>query len=110
MCKLSQSKETNFWKVRILVKATLLSFSHTSPVYLLASAVVIDLILVAVEYQLNPYAKAHSKSWIFSNVTCDLALVLLVFLPIIQLTMILVSVSLVFVIGAEMIMHYQETR
>lgn len=108
--KVSQDKALNFWKVRILMKATLLSLSHYSPIYLLASTVVIDLVLIIVEYQLNPYSKTYSKSWIFANVTCNLALILLVFLPIIELTMVLVSVALFLVIVAEAIMHYQETR
>lgn len=92
------------------MKATLLSLSHYSPIYLLASTIVIDIVLVIVEYQLNPYGKAHPKSWIFANVTCNLALILLVFLPIIELTMVLVSACLFFVLVAEAIMHYHETR
>lgn len=108
--KVSQNKALYFWKVRIVMKATLLSLSHYSPIYLLASTIVIDIVLVIVEYQLNPYGKAHPKSWIFANVTCNLALILLVFLPIIELTMVLVSACLFFVLVAEAIMHYHETR
>ena len=108
--RLSQDKALYFWKIRILMKATLLSMSHYSPIYLLASTVVIDLVLIIVEYQLNPYSKTYSKSWIFANVTCNLALVLLVFLPIIALTMVMVSACLFLVIVAEGFMHYQETR
>lgn len=108
--KVSQDKCLNFWRIRVLIKATLLSLSHESPIYLLASTVVIDLILIFVEYQLNAYPKTYTKSWIFANVMCNLALVLLVFLPIIELTMVLVSLSLLGVIVAEAIMHYLETR
>jgi hypothetical protein len=65
------------------MKATILSLSHHSPIYMLASAVVIDLILIVVELQLSPYAKNYCKYWVFSNVICNLSLILLVFLPII---------------------------
>ena len=92
------------------MKATLLSISHYSPIYLLASTVVIDIVLIIVEFQLNPYSKTYCKSWIFSNITCNLALILLVFLPIIELTMVMVSACLFLVIVAEGFMHYQETR
>lgn len=40
-----------------MIKATFLSMSHHSPIYLLASAVVVDIILMFVELQLSNYAK-----------------------------------------------------
>jgi hypothetical protein len=90
-----------------MIKATFLSISHHSPVYLLASAVVVDIILMFVELQLSIYAKEYCKFWIFSNIICNLSLVLLVFLPIIELTMVVVSVCLLLAIVAESIIHYK---
>lgn len=46
--KVSQDKVYNFFKIRVMIKATLLSLSHFSPIYLLSSAVLIDIILVIV--------------------------------------------------------------
>lgn len=98
--KVSQDKALNFWKIRVLLKATLLSLSHLSPIYLLSSTVVIDLVLIIVEYQLSNYPKQYPKSWIFANVIVNLSLVLMVFLPIILLTLVLVSACLATAIGA----------
>lgn len=105
--KLVQDKSQNFWKIRVFLKATLLSLSHHSPVYLLASTVVVDIILLIAELQLNPHAKKYCGFWTFANVTCNLSLILLVFLPIIMLTMVLVSVFLLFVLIAEAVIHYR---
>jgi hypothetical protein len=96
----SQNKEQNFWKVRVLFKATLLSLSHLSPVYLVLSTTLIDLILIIVEYNLSAYAKKYKKSWIFANVLVNLALILLIFLPIVILTLVMVSTSIVCIIFA----------
>jgi hypothetical protein len=46
--KISQSTALNFWKLRVLIKATLLSLSHLSPIYLLSSTVIVDLILIVI--------------------------------------------------------------
>lgn len=97
---INKDKANNFWKIRVLFKATLLSLSHFSPTYLLSSTIVLDLVLIIVEYQLNPYCKTYWKSWLISNITCNLTLVLLVFLPIIELTMVLVSIMIFITISA----------
>lgn len=55
--KITLDKTLNFWKIRVFIKATLLSLSHLSPIYLLSSTVVIDLVLVIVEYKLCQYPK-----------------------------------------------------
>jgi glucan phosphoethanolaminetransferase (alkaline phosphatase superfamily) len=107
---ISQNKSLNFWKLRVLIKASLLSLSHLSPIYFLASTVVIDLVLIYAEYQLAKYPKEYRKCWIFANVMVNLALVMLVFLPIIILTLVLVSAIITLVILAEAIMHYYEMK
>lgn len=89
--KISQDKVYNFYKVRVMIKATLLSLSHFSPIYLLSSAVLIDIILTIVEFKMSEYSKTYCQYWLFAHISCNLALILLVFLPIIKLTMVLVS-------------------
>jgi hypothetical protein len=108
--KIAQNKILNFWKFRILVKATLLSFSHVSPIYFLASTVVIDLLLAFIEYRLAQYPKDYPKCWIFANLMVNLSLVFMVFLPIFILTLVLVSIAILGIIAAEAIMHYLESR
>ena len=100
----------HFWRVRTFVKATLLSLSHFSPVYLVSAAVLIDLILVAIEYKIAVYPKRFARWWIFANLAINLALLLLIYLPVIQLSLITISLIIVLVLICEAVMHYRETR
>jgi hypothetical protein len=43
---LNKDKHLNFWKIRIFIKSTLLSLSHFSPIYLVLTTVLIDLVLI----------------------------------------------------------------
>jgi hypothetical protein len=67
---------------------------------------VIDIGFIAVEYSLSHYPKQYSQLWIFSNVLVNIALGLLIFVPIIMLTFVLVSVTVALVIIAEGRIHY----
>jgi hypothetical protein len=108
--KLSKNKVSNFWKIRVLLKATLLSLSHLNPIYLLSSTVIVDLILLVIEYRLTNYPKVHPKCWIYANVMSNIALILLVFDPIIILSLVFVSLCIISIIIAETIMHYFEAK
>jgi hypothetical protein len=105
--KLNKDTMLNFWKIRILLKTTILSLSHYSPIYLLSAAVVTDLLLAAVEYRIAIYPKLHSKLWVFANVMVNVALLLLLLLSFAFLVVIIVSVCVAVIIIAEGIMHYQ---
>ena len=72
-----------FWRLRILMKASILSLAHFSPIYLLSVAVLIDIIMVAGEYRICHYAQYFGRWWLFANITVNLALIMLVFLPVI---------------------------
>lgn len=108
--KVAQDRVYNFFKIRVMIKATLLSLSHFSPIYLLSSAVLIDIILLIIEFKISEYSKRYCKFWLFAHISCNLALILLVFLPIIELTMIMVSCMLFLAIVSEAIIHYKETN
>jgi hypothetical protein len=108
--KVKQNKDLYFWKIRVLLKATLLSLSHFSPICLIAAAVAVDIGLIILEYHLTQYPKQYPRLWIFANVMANFSLALLIFLPIIVLTFVLVSVIVVCVMIAEGIIHYLELR
>ena len=76
-------KQLYFWKIRVLVKATILSLAHFSPIYLLSMAVMTDLILIAVEYRFCRYSQYFSRWWLFAHITINMGLIMLVFLPVI---------------------------
>lgn len=43
----------HFFKLRILAKATLLSISHLSPIYLFSSALALDFLCIVIEYRVT---------------------------------------------------------
>lgn len=90
----------HFWKIRVVIKATMLSLSHFSPIYLLSSAIAIDFALAFVEYHINFYPKKLAFCWIFTNILINCSLAILVFMPSIQLSLIIVSILIVFVLIA----------
>jgi hypothetical protein len=96
----------HFWTIRVLAKATLLSLGHFSPIPMVVAAVVTDLGLIASEYNLTNYPKQYTRLWVFANVMVNLALLLLVLVPIIMLTFVLVTTIVVLAIMAEGRIHY----
>ena len=92
------------------MKATLLSLSHFSPIYLVSTAVLADLILIAIEYKICKYPPRFPRWWIFSNVVVNLSLLLLIYLPIIQLSLLIITLLLVLALVSEAVMHYKETK
>lgn len=108
--RMNKDVKLHFWRVRIFVKATLLSLSHFSPIYLLSASVLIDLVLIIIEFKICQYPPRFARWWIFANVTVNLALLLLIYLPVIQLSLYTITLLLVLVIAAEGVMHYKEMQ
>lgn len=108
--KLCRDYVRHFWKIRIMAKAILLSLAHFSPVYLLSTAVLIDCMLIFLEYKVVSYPKEMRAYWIFSNVAANVSLCVLVFVPFYQITFIVVAALLLAIIAVEVAMHYFETQ
>ena len=103
--RLYTSVVVHFWRIRVFMKATLLSLAHFSPIYLVSTAVLVDLILVAIEYKICIYPKRFARWWIFSNITVNLALLILLYLPSVQISLFTISLFLLLAIIAEAVMH-----
>lgn len=108
--KLYIDRITYFWRLRVILKATVLSLAHFSPIYLFCTAILLDLMLLTVEYRLCRYPKYFGRWWMFAHIATNLSMIMLVFLPVIQLSLLLVSLFLVFVVISEVVMHYREIR
>lgn len=85
----------SFWKLRVFLKATILSLCHWSPIYLIASTLFIDVILIIVEYKLCIYSQVFQKSWIAANLCANMALVLVVFAPTVIISLLFVTLFVV---------------
>lgn len=68
---------TNLSQMRIVVKATLLSLAHISPIYIFFSSVLVDVILVILEHNFIKNNRLYPRLWIVKNVLCNLALCVL---------------------------------
>ena len=108
--KIYRNHVVYFWRFRVLVKASILCLAHFSPIYLLTVAVMVDIILIAAEYRICRYPQYFGRWWLFANIAANLALIMLVFLPVIELSLLLISLTLGMVIACEAVMHYREVR
>ena len=100
----------SFWKIRVFLKATLLSLSHWSPVYLIAATLFVDVILIIVEYKLCIYSQVFMKSWIIAQICANVALVLVVFAPTVIISLLFVTLFIVASLVLESYMHYKEYK
>jgi len=100
----------SFWKIRVFLKATLLSLCHWSPVYLIAATLFVDVILIIVEYKLCIYSQVFMKSWIIANLCANVALVLVVFAPTVIISLLFVTLFIVVSLVLESYMHYKEYK
>lgn len=94
----------HLWKIRILIKATLLSLAHLNPVFTVSMLIFIDIALVVLEFvtvKSKPklsYIYQYPKLWMIDNILCDVALGILILLPIILLSLVIISIIVVYVI------------
>lgn len=106
----------NIWKVRIFMKATILSLAHFNPVFLIAMLLFADVTMIIFEYRwirskpkfefLTPYPKL----WLVNNLLAELALGLIILLPAILLGILIVSIIIGYLICSEFFFHYTELR
>lgn len=64
-------------KIRIFIKATLLSLANISPIYIFFSSILADLILIIIEHNFIKNNRLHPRLWILKNILCNLALAVL---------------------------------
>ena len=97
-----------FFKLRVFVKAILLSSCYNSPLYLFCAAFIADILLMIIEFRLSREQKPHPKLWVFNNVFADLALLLLVFIHSHYVTLIFASLMVLIIVVIEFYVHYKD--
>ena len=106
----------NIWKARIFIKATVLSLAHLNPVFFIAMLIFADVVLIIGEYRWvrsKPnfkYLTPYPKLWLLNNLLTELALCLIILLPIILLGILLVSIIIGYLICSEFFSHFIELR
>lgn len=95
----------NMYKIRVFIKASLLSAANISPIYIFCAAVLVDLVLLIIEYHFADINRYSPKIWIAKNILCDLSLCVLAFLPSMMLSLIIASFLIVVVILLDIYTH-----
>jgi len=95
-------------RVRVALKATLLAAAGLNPLYLAATAILLDAILIIVEYCMRKNNLASPKSWLISNLAALLSLATYFFIPDSLLTLYIVMALASFVILVEIYMFLCE--
>ena len=95
----------NIDKVRIFVKASLLSAANISPIYIFCSSILVDIVLLLIQLNVAVYKKAFPKIWLIKNLLCNLALCFLVFMPSIMLSLIVASLLVTLAFALDMYTH-----
>ena len=68
-------------RMRVVLKATLLAGAALNPLYLSSMAMMVDLILLIVEYRLRKRQLINATIWLLSNIFIYLALIFFYFIP-----------------------------
>jgi hypothetical protein len=76
--KLAYSLKSSLY-LRSFIKASILSLSHISPVYLCTLAVIIDVSILLITYKHLSENITHPKLWFVNGIICNVALLLLFF-------------------------------
>ena len=98
----------NFYRARVLIKATLLTFANVSPIYIFCSAVVIDFVCIIIDYFM--VKRQFYKMWVWKNVLLNFALIILAIMPSSKLSLIIATAFVTIVFVLDVITHVREYR
>lgn len=94
--------------MRVALKATFLAAAGLNPLYLAATAILVDAILLVVEYCMRKTTLASPVTWLLSNVTAVVALAVYYFIPDSLLTIYLVMGLVCLVVVLEIYQFFSE--
>ena len=95
-------------RLRVVLKAALLAGGGLNPLYLAATAILVDAILIIVEYNMRKKTLACPTVWLISNFIALLCLAVYFFIPDSLLTLYLVMALVGLVVAMEFYMFYCE--
>jgi hypothetical protein len=94
-------------KLRVVVKAFFMGIMFISPISIFAGMVAIDISMMIFEYKVKLKRWAVPKLWLFNQIICLISYAALIFLPSMQLGIIIVSILIVVVILFDSYLHYK---
>ena len=101
-------KRSNFYRIRVFIKGTLLAFANISPISFFFTAIVVDFVCMGIDY--SQIKLTHPKCWLFKNICCDLALCILGIIPGTILGIVLCSVMVGAVVIVDVVVNIKEYK
>lgn len=98
----------NMFRLRIIIKASLLAIANISPIYIFSVSVVLDVVLLVLEYNFSRVIRLYPKTWLAKNIMCNLALSVLGLVPSAMISLIIASVIISIVLLMDVFTHIKE--
>ncbi len=71
----------NLYKIRIFIKATLLSLGHLNPIIVVSVSIITDIILIVLQYIIIESNVGWGRFWLANNILLDLCLAAMFLMP-----------------------------
>ena len=98
LISLYNAKE-DFYKVRIFIKASLLSIGHMNPIIVVSISIITDFLLLILQYIIIEKDVAWSKFWMVNHILLNLCLATMFLLPNSWLSLIISMVIVLIVLS-----------
>ena len=97
-----------FFKLRTFAKAVLLSACWLSPLYIFCTALIVDVLLMVIEFRLTKTHKSHPKLWLLNNFLANFTLLILVIIHSHYFTLIFASLFVLGIVAVELYVHCKD--
>lgn len=95
----------NMFRIRLIIKASLLAIANLSPIYIFSVSVVLDILLIVVEYNFSRVTRLYPKLWLTKNILCNMALSILGIMPSAMISLIMTSIIITIVLLVDVFTH-----
>lgn len=98
----------NMFRIRIILKASLLAIANLSPIYIFSIGVVLDILLIIIEYNFSRVTRLYPKLWLTKNILSNIALSVLGLMPSAMISLIITSIIVVIILLMDFFTHMKE--
>ena len=103
-------KEKKSVYLRCFIKATILSISSISPIYICMLAVIVDFAIISTNYRKESNKMAYPKIWLSKGTLSNFALILIYLIGEKKLVLYVVISTIFLIILLEFIEHYYQAK
>ena len=100
----------NVSKVRIYIKALLLSLAHYNPIYIVSVCVILDMLLAVMQFYMVNKPNQFSKFFVLTHFLSSLVIGLMIFVSGSLVSLFSTAICLVICFGFEVFIHIKEYK